>query len=84
MVGGYIATRLLKWQPTLGMSVALTAMYGFPADYLLTQEVARSVGRTSEERDQLSDAMLPAMLVGGFTSVSAGSVVIASVLVSFL
>jgi hypothetical protein len=42
------------------------------------------VGRTSEERDQLSDAMLPAMLVGGFTSVSAGSVVIASVLVSFL
>lgn len=84
MLGGFIATKLLRWRPTLGMSVALTAMYGFPADYLLTNEVARSVGRTPEERKQLTDAMLPAMLVGGFTSVSAGSVVIASILVSFL
>ncbi|THJ66723.1 hypothetical protein E8P82_07205 [Arthrobacter echini] len=82
--GGFIATKLLRWKPQLGMSVALTAMYGFPADYLLTNEVARSVGRDEMERDQLKDAMLPAMLVGGFTSVSAGSVVIASVLVSFL
>lgn len=84
MIGGAIATKLLKWKTTLGMSVALTAMYGFPADYLLTNEVVRSVGRTDEEREALSEAMLPPMLVGGFTSVSAGSVVIASVLVSFL
>lgn len=84
MLGGFIATKALKWNPLLGMSVALTAMYGFPADYLLTNEVARSVGRTDEERKTLSEVMLPAMLVGGFTSVSAGSVVIASVLVSFL
>ena len=84
MIGGAIATKLLKWKTTLGMSVALTAMYGFPADYLLTNEVVRSVGRTDKEREALSEAMLPPMLVGGFTSVSAGSVVIASVLVSFL
>lgn len=84
MLGGFVATKLLRWQPTLGMSVALTAMYGFPADYLLTNEVARSVGRDEVEREQLTDAMLPAMLVGGFTSVSAGSVAIASVLVGFL
>ena len=84
MLGGFVATKLLRLKSTLGMSVALTAMYGFPADYLLTNEVARSVGRDDKEREQLTDAMLPAMLVGGFTSVSAGSVVIASVLVGFL
>lgn len=84
MLGGFLATKLLRWEPTLGMSVALTAMYGFPADYLLTNEVARSVGVDETERQQLLDAMLPPMLVGGFTAVSAGSVVIASVLVSFL
>lgn len=84
MLGGYLATKLLGWRPALGMSVALTAMYGFPADYLLTNEVTRSAGRDETESEQLLDAMLPAMLVGGFTSVSAGSVVIASVLVSFL
>jgi hypothetical protein len=84
MLGGYLATKLLRWRPALGMSVALTAMYGFPADYLLTNEVARSSGRDSTEHQQLLDAMLPAMLVGGFSSVSAGSVVVASILVSFL
>ncbi len=84
LIGGFIATKLLRWRPALGMSVALTAMYGFPADYLLTNEVARSVGRDEDEREKLLNAMLPPMLVGGFTSVSAGSVAIASVLVSFL
>ncbi|MYM19096.1 hypothetical protein GSY69_03685 [Brevibacterium sp. 5221] len=84
MLGGFLATKLLKWRSALGMSVALTAMYGFPADYLLTNEVARSTGRDDEERKALLDVMLPPMLVGGFTSVSAGSVVIASILVSFI
>ncbi|MCD1287030.1 hypothetical protein ACH82I_05635 [Brevibacterium sp. GP-SGM9] len=82
--GGYIATKLLRWKSTLGMSVALTAMYGFPADYLLTNEVARSIARDDDEKEALLNVMLPPMLVGGFTSVSAGSVVIASVLVSLL
>ena len=84
VVGGFIATKLLRWKAPLGMSVALTAMYGFPADYLLTNEVARSIARDDDEKEALLNVMLPPMLVGGFTSVSAGSVVIASVLVGML
>lgn len=84
VIGGFIATKLLRWKGPLGMSVALTAMYGFPADYLLTNEVARSIARDEDEKEALLNVMLPPMLVGGFTSVSAGSVVIASVLVSML
>ncbi len=84
MVGGFIATKLVRWKSSLGMSVALTAMYGFPADYLLTNEVVRSVARDDDEKEALLNVMLPPMLVGGFTSVSAGSVVIASVLVTLL
>lgn len=84
VIGGFVATKLLRWRSTLGMSVALTAMYGFPADYLLTNEVARSIARDDDEKEALLNVMLPPMLVGGFTSVSAGSVVIASVLVSLL
>lgn len=82
--GGYIATKLLRWKAPLGMSVALTAMYGFPADYLLTNEVARSIARDDDEKEALLNVMLPPMLVGGFTSVSSGSVIIASVLVGML
>ncbi len=84
VLGGFIATKLLRWRAPLGMSVALTAMYGFPADYLLTHEVARSVGRDRDEKDALLNVMLPPMLVGGFTAVSSGSVVIASILVGLL
>ena len=84
VAGGYIATKLLRWKAPLGMSVALTAMYGFPADYLLTNEVARSIARDEDEKEALLNVMLPPMLVGGFTSVSSGSVIIASVLVGML
>ncbi|MGO3023185.1 MAG: hypothetical protein ACTIIH_08075 [Brevibacterium sp.] len=84
VIGGFVATKVLRWKAPLGMSVALTAMYGFPADYLLTNEVARSIARDDDEKEALLNVMLPPMLVGGFTSVSAGSVVIASVLVSLL
>ncbi|WP_309130447.1 hypothetical protein [Brevibacterium sp.] len=84
VIGGLLATKLLHWRAPLGMSVALTAMYGFPADYLLTHEVARSVGRDRDEKEALLNVMLPPMLVGGFTAVSSGSIVIASVLVGLL
>lgn len=84
LLGGFLVTKLLRWKTNLGMSVALTAMYGFPADYLLTNEVVRATARDEEERAALLNVMLPPMLVGGFTSVSAGSVVIASIMVSFI
>lgn len=84
LLGGFIVTRLLGWHPKLGMSVALTAMYGFPADYLIVQEIVRSVARDEEESTALRDHLLPPMLIGGFTSVSAGSIVVASVLVGML
>jgi hypothetical protein len=79
LIGGFIATKLVRWKSGQGMSVALTAMYGFPADYLLTHEVARSLARDEDEKEALLNFMLPPMLVGGFTSVGAGSILIASV-----
>lgn len=84
LIGGAIVTKLLGWHPKLGMSVALTAMYGFPADYLIVQEVVRSTARDEEESTALRDHLLPPMLIGGFTSVSAGSIIVASVLVGML
>lgn len=84
MVGGALMTKLVGWDVRVGMSVSLTAMYGFPADYLIVEEVARSTSRSEEERQKLMNLMLPPMLIGGFTTVSAGSIVIASVLIGFL
>ncbi|ELK45396.1 hypothetical protein [Halobacillus sp. BAB-2008] len=81
IVGGTIGSKIFKWDPAKGISVTLTAMYGFPGDYLICEEVSRSIGRTKEEEEAILNEILPPMLIGGFTSVTIGSVIIASILV---
>lgn len=84
MLGGYFGSKLLKWDPLLGMPVALTAMFGFPGDYIVCEEVSRSVGKTKEQEKEIFDEILAPMLIGGFTSVTTASIVIASILVTTL
>jgi energy-converting hydrogenase Eha subunit F len=48
------------------------------------EEISRSVGRTEEEREGILDEILTPMLVGGFTTVTTSSILVASVLVSTL
>lgn len=84
MIGGFIGSKLLKWDPFLGMPVALTAMFGFPGDYIVCEEVSRSVGKTEEEQKAIFDEILAPMLIGGFTTVTTASIVIASILVKTL
>jgi len=83
-LGGYITSKLVKWHPLKGMPVALTALFGFPADYLLCEEVSRSVARNEKEEQILFDELLTPMLIGGFTTVTVASVVLAGVLVQTL
>jgi hypothetical protein len=84
VLGGYLASKIFRWHPAKGIAVALTAMFGFPGDYLLCEEVSRSEGKTEEQRQLIWDEILTPMLVGGFTSVTTASVVIASILMSTL
>lgn len=84
LAGGMLAARLLKWDPKKAMPVSLTALIGFPADYIICEEIANSLGEDAEEREAIMDEILAPMLVGGFTSVSLASVLIASTLVGTL
>ncbi|WP_101845900.1 hypothetical protein [Halobacillus sp. Marseille-P3879] len=84
VLGGIIGGKIFKWKSTKAIPVVLTAMYGFPGDYLIVEEVSRSVGRTKEEEKRIMDELVAPMLIGGFTSVTVGSIVIASVLISTL
>lgn len=83
-LGGYITSKLLKWHPYKGMPVALTALFGFPADYILCEEVSRSIARNKEEEKVIFNEILTPMLIGGFTTVTVASVVIAGILVGTL
>ncbi|HEY4551796.1 MAG TPA: hypothetical protein VIG80_01250 [Bacillaceae bacterium] len=84
VAGGYIGSKLFKWDPLKGIPVALTATFGFPGDYIVCEEVSRSLGRNKEEEEAIFNEVLTPMLVGGFTSVTVGSVVIASILIKTL
>ncbi|WP_374927964.1 hypothetical protein [Kytococcus sedentarius] len=84
VVGGWVVSKLVGWDWRLGVPVALTAMMGFPGDYIVSQEVARSSSDDEGEQQRVLGKILPPMLVGGFTSVSAGSIVVASILVATL
>src|SRR5699024_9116363 len=55
LVGGLIGSKLFKWDPLIGLSVALTAIVAFPGDYLISEEVSRSVGRSKMEEKMILD-----------------------------
>ncbi|HEX5565249.1 MAG TPA: hypothetical protein VFX34_09815 [Sporosarcina sp.] len=83
-LGGFLMSKLVKWHPYKGMPVALTALFGFPGDYILCEEVSRSVARNEKEAKAIFDELLAPMLIGGFTTVTVASVVIAGILVQTL
>ncbi|MFK9094434.1 hypothetical protein [Bacillus salipaludis] len=84
LIGGFIGSKLFKWDPLKALPVALTATVGFPGDYLVCEEISRSVGRNKEEEKMILNEILTPMLIGGFTTVTVGSVVIASILIKTL
>ena len=83
VVGGLVG-RLLGFSVPMGIAIGLTALFGFPGDYMICLEIARSVARTEEERTAIMGQIYSPMLVGGFATVTTSSVVVASVLVSTL
>ncbi|MEK5332181.1 hypothetical protein [Lysinibacillus sp. FSL W8-0992] len=81
LLGGLLGSKLLKVNPFLGIPVALTSTFGFPGDYIVCEEVSRSIGKTEEEQKRIFNEIITPMLVGGFTTVTLGSVIIASILI---
>jgi hypothetical protein len=80
----FIAGKILKVSKEMAFAVSLTALYGFPADYIITNEVIKSLTEDEKEREILTSHMLPPMLVGGFITVTMVSVVLAGIFVGFL
>lgn len=68
----------------MAFACSLTALFGFPADFILTTEVCHSVAANEDEEAYLTANILPKMLVGGFATVSVASVIIASIFLKLL
>ncbi|WP_125567563.1 hypothetical protein [Companilactobacillus insicii] len=68
----------------MAFACSLTALFGFPADFILTTEICHTVAKNDKEEEYLTQNMLPKMLVGGFATVSMASVIIASVFLKLI
>ena len=74
----------MKKCPYIAVATSLTALYGFPPNYVLTDECTTALAETPEEKAFLMDKMLPQMIVGGFVTVTITSVIIASIFIPLL
>ncbi|OEG62679.1 MAG: hypothetical protein BHK79_02665 [Halanaerobium sp. MDAL1] len=79
-----IVGKAFGYTKEMSISIAMTALYGFPANYILTIESARANTKNDEEYQYAVDEMLPKMLVGGFATVTIASVIIAGFFVKLL
>lgn len=80
----WLVGKLLGVSGPMSYAISLTALYGFPADYIITNEAINALTHDEKERQILTHHMLAPMLVGGFISVTMVSVVLAGILVSYL
>ncbi|NLY47365.1 MAG: hypothetical protein GX053_15500, partial [Tissierella sp.] len=79
-----LAGKILGVSLPMAFAVSLTALYGFPPNYILTEEAVKALAETSDEHEFLMERMLPMMIVGGFITVTITSVVIAGLFVNLL
>lgn len=83
-VVSFIAAKVMKCSAPLAYATCLTALYGFPFNVVMTESACEALTEDTTEREYLKGQMLPPMLVGGFTTVTIASVVIAGIFVKLL
>lgn len=79
-----IVGRFVGETKEMAASIAMTCLYGFPADYILTIEAIKATAANKEEYDYCMSQMMPKMLVGGFVTVTSASVIVAGYFVTLL
>lgn len=83
-VAVFIIAKIMKMPFCLSLATALTALYGFPPNAIITESVCTALAETPEEKEYLMSKMFPAMIVGGFTTVTITSVIIAGAFAKML
>lgn len=68
----------------LAMGVSVCQLLGFPATYLVANEVATATAENEEERQVVLDMLMPKYLVAGFATVTTFSIITAGILEKFL
>lgn len=84
MVAAVILGKVLHFSWTMSISMAVTALFGFPGTYLVSREVAAACGQTEEEVQIVMGYLMPKMIISGIVSVSIVSGLAASVMCNWM
>lgn len=85
LVASCIVGAVLGYTLPMSMALSLTALYGFPPNYVLTDEASKALAGGDEDTyNFLMSHMLPRMLTGGFITVTITSVILAGIYSSLL
>jgi len=89
LIGTFIFIYLLPtWKfvgsRNLSVGIAMAQLLGFPATYLIANEIATAVAENEEEREVVLKKIMPAYVVAGLASVTTLSIVIAGVFAGLL
>ncbi|MBG9982477.1 hypothetical protein HZY86_05055 [Aerococcaceae bacterium DSM 111020] len=79
-----IVGRLLKESPWMAIAIGVSALFGFPGTYIVSNEVAQAASDNEEEQQRILSVIQPKMIVAGFITVSIASVVLAGILAPIL
>ncbi|WP_413487591.1 hypothetical protein [Carnobacterium divergens] len=79
-----VTGKLLGYSLLMSIAVGLTSLYGFPGTMILSQEAAKSIAETEEERLAIEAQILPKMIIAGFSTVTITSVFITSILAGWI
>ena len=66
------------------MGIALGQFLGFPATFLIANEVAKAVTEDEKEQEAILAVIMPSYVVAGLATVTTFSIVIAGIFVNFL
>jgi len=68
----------------LAVGISMAQLLGFPATYLISNEIATAVAENDKEREIVLKKIMPAYVVAGFASVTTLSIIIAGICTNFL
>jgi len=89
LIGIYLLMYILPMWKFIGsrnltVGIAMSQLLGFPATFLIVNEVATAVAKTENEKAYVVEKLTPAFVVSGFVSVTTLSIIIAGVFAKIL
>lgn len=83
-VFSFIIAKVFKMSFYLAFANGLTALYGFPADAIISESTCEALSDDPDEVNYLMSKIFPSMIVGGFTTVTITSVFLAGIFATLL